>query len=344
MIKETMKAAVCDAPGRIIMRDLAIPRPGPGEVLVEVVSSGICGDDLRAYWGKYPGVNYPIILGHEFAGVVADLGKGVENFQIEDEVICEPMFPCGECNACLQGEYNLCSSLLVAGYQVPGSFAEYAVIKSAMLYNKDESLSFVEAALVEPLAVAINGVKLSGAKIGDIAVVLGSGSIGLLTLQVAQKSGAKVIVSDISDEKLHIAANLGADYTVNPESNDSLDLVMAFTGNRGADIIFECAGNQKTISQSFELVRKGGTIVLIGWTGNEVDEIPLTKVTHNQIKLIGSTAYCRDFPTAIDLILSRKVNVSSMISHEFRLSQLSEAFEEMSQNRNDIIKGIVTYD
>lgn len=344
MVTETMRAAVCEAPGKIVARDLSIPRAGPGELLVEVASSGICGCDLRAYQGRYPNINYPIILGHEFSGTVAALGKGVDEFEVGDEVICEPMFPCGECRACLSGDYNLCNALMMAGYQVPGSFAEYVVVKASMAYPKDESVSFLEAAMIEPLAVAVHAVKRAGIGIGDTVAVLGLGSIGLLTSQLAKKSCAKVVGIDIFSEKLHLAANLGIDYAISPESSDPRELVMALTKDRGADVVLECAGKQETLAQSVELMRKGGTIVLVGWTGNDLDEIPLTKVTMNEIKLLGSSNYCRDFPTAIELVTSGEIDVRSMVSHEFKLSQIGKALEELSREGNEIIKAVVAYD
>lgn len=339
-----MRAAVCVKPGMIVTRNMDIPRTGPGEMLIEVASSGICGCDVRAYLGKHPNINYPIVLGHEFAGTVAAMGKGVEEFEIGDGVICEPMFPCGECYACLSGDYNQCNALMMSGYQVSGSFAEYALVKASMAYPKDESVSFMEAAMTEPLAVAIHAVRRAGIMIGDTVAVLGLGAIGLLALQVVKKAGARVVGTDISSEKLHLAANLGIDYAISPKSSDPKELIMALTKDKGADVVLECAGKPETIAQSVELARKGGTIVLLGWTGNDLDGISLTKVTMNEIKILGSINYCRDFPIAIEMLNSGEIDVRSIVTHEFNLSQLGMAFEEMSKDENDIIKAMVTYD
>ncbi|MFC1716332.1 zinc-binding dehydrogenase [Candidatus Poribacteria bacterium] len=336
-----MKAAVCEGVRKVTVKEMRMPGPGAGEVLIRVKSSGICGSDVRAYLGLHPEVVYPVTLGHEFSGEVAALGDGVEGFKIDDGVIVEPLFPCGECADCLAGNYNLCDELAMIGYQVPGSFAEYAIARASFLYHKGESLSFNEAALVEPLAVAVHAVRRAGVGIGDLVVVLGTGGVGLLVMQVAKKAGAMVIATDRSSEKLHLAADMGADYVVNTDSSDLHELLMAITKDRGADVIVECAGTPQTMIQVVDLVRRGGTIVMVGWTGNELDQMPMTQITMGEINLLGSATYCRDFPTAVELAISREVNLNAMISHEFRLSEVGGALEELAEDQHAIIKGIV---
>jgi len=338
-----MKAAVCMEPGEIIIRDVAEPALDADEVLVKVRASGICGADVKAYLGKHPAMFYPMILGHEFSGEIVAMGADVESFEIDDAVIVEPLFPCGECSACLAGDYNLCGKLAMLGYQAPGSFAEYALAKAAMVYPKDKSLPFEEAALIEPLAVALHAVKRARIGIGDVVVILGAGAIGLLAVQMAKKAGATVLATDISGEKLHLAADLGADYVMNAETGDQQELVMAMTKDRGADVVMECAGTPETIIQMINLIRAGGTVVTVGWTGDELDQVPLTKITINEINLLGSSIYCRDFPTAIDLAVSRDVNLNCLISHVYELDEVGRALEELSQDRNEIIKGIVKF-
>lgn len=336
-----MKAAVCEGVCKITVKDARMPAAGAGEVLIRVKSSGICGSDVRAYLGVHPEVVYPITLGHEFSGEIAALGEGVEDFKIGDGVIVEPLFPCGECADCLVGNYNLCDELVMIGYQIPGSFAEYTLARAALLHPKDESLSFQEAALIEPLAVAVHAIKRGKVGIGDVVAVLGAGSVGLMVMQVARKAGAKVLITDKSSDKLHLAADMGADYVLNADSVDLYDLVMAMTKDRGADVVLECAGTSQALNQTVDLVRKGGTIVMVGWTGNEMDPMPLTEITMGEVNLLGSAMYCHDFPTAIELAISQEVNLNAMISHTFELSQVGEALETLSQDQHDIVKGIV---
>jgi 2-desacetyl-2-hydroxyethyl bacteriochlorophyllide A dehydrogenase len=311
--------------------------------LIKVKAAGISGQDVKAYQGTHPAVIYPIILGNEFSGEVAALGEDVEDINVGDGVIIEPLFNCGKCPACLAGDYNLCSELVMIGYQTHGSFAEYTIAKASMLHPKDELLSFEEAALIGPLAVAVHAVKRAGISVGDSVVILGAGSVGLFTLQVARKAGAKVIVTDVIDEKLHLAASLGADYVLNANTSDPRELMMAITRDRGADVVMECVGTPQTIAQTVTLVRKGGTIVMVGWTGNESDQMSLTRITTGEISLLGSATYCRDFPTAIELAISGDVNLNSIISHEFELSQVGEALEETSEDQNEVIKAMVSF-
>jgi len=336
-----MKTAICMEPGKIIVRDVSTPTPGAGEVLVKVKACGISGSDVKVYQGKHPAAVYPMILGHEFSGEVVALGADVENLEIEDAVIVEPMFPCGECSACLAGDYNLCGKLAMLGYQVPGAFAEYALARAAMVYPKVESLSFEEAVLIEPLAVAVHAVRRARINVGDTVVVLGAGTIGLLVTQVAKKAGATVLATDLSNEKLHLAASLKADYVMNAENGKQREMVMAMTKDRGADIVMECAGVPQTMIQTVDLVRPGGNIVTVGWTGDDLDQMPMTKIALNEINLLGSSAYCRDFPTAIELAVSREVNFTSLISHVYELDEIGNAFEELSRDQHDIVKGIV---
>ena len=339
--EKPMKAAVCEEARKITIKDVKMPGPGPGEALIKVRSAGICGSDVRAYQGVHPSVVYPVTLGHEFSGEIAALGEGVEKFEIGDGVIVEPLFPCGECPACLTGHYNQCGEMVMTGCEMPGAFAEYAIARTAFLYPKDESLSFNEAALIEPLAVAVHAVRRAGIGVGDVVAVLGAGGAGLLTMQVAKKAGATVIITDTSTEKLHLAADMGTDYVVNADTSDLHELLMAMTLDRGADVVMECAGTPQTLVQSVELVRKGGTVVLVGWTGNEVDQIPLTEITMNEINLLGSAMYCHDFPTAVELAICRDVSLGGMISHEFELSEVSKALEELSRDSHEIVKAIV---
>ena len=338
-----MKAAVCEEPRKISIIDVNLPVLNSDEALIKVKAAGISGQDVKAYQGTHPAVIYPIILGNEFSGEVVALGEDAEDVNMGDGVIVEPLFNCGKCPACLAGDYNLCSELVMIGYQTHGSFAEYTIAKASMLHRKDESLSFQEASLIGPLAVAVHAVKRAGISVGDTVALLGSGAIGLFTLQVARKAGAKVIMTDVIDEKLHLAASLGADYVLNANTTDPRELVMAITRDRGADVVMECVGTPQTIAQTVTLVRKGGTIVMVGWTGSESDHIPLTMITTGEISLLGSAAYCRDFPTAIELAISGDVNFSSIISHQFELSQVGEALEELSGDQTDIIKAMVSF-
>ncbi|MBD3182207.1 alcohol dehydrogenase catalytic domain-containing protein [Candidatus Poribacteria bacterium] len=338
-----MRAAICEGPQKVLVKDIRTPNPSPGDVLIKVWVAGVCGSDVRVYMGKHPEVVYPIILGHEFSGEIAALGEGVDNFNIGDEVIVDPTMPCGECYACYSGNYNLCSESVSIGYQLPGAFAEYTTANANMVHLKDEDLTLEEAALINPLAVAIHAVKRAGISIGEMVVILGAGTVGLLTMQVAKQSGAKVISTDVSTDKLHLAAALGADYVINSEGSDPGDLVMELTKDQGVDAVIECAGTLQTELQMVDLVKPGGKIVMVGWTGNKLDQISLTKITLNEINLLGSANHCNEFSTAVKLATSGLINLNSLISHEFDISETAEALEEMSRNQHEMIKPIISF-
>lgn len=335
-----MKSALCEKPFSVSIKDFEIPKPKEWQVLIKVKVAGVSTSDVKVYMGLFPGVNYPIILGHELLGEIVALGKNVNNFKIGNEVIVEPLFPCGRCYSCIDGKYNLCINSRMLGVNTHGAFAEYVVAESSKVYIKDEFLSYEQALLIENLAMAIHAVKQSRISIGDIAVILGADAIGLLTLQVAKRSGASVIITDSDQEKLHLAADLDADYVISSETGDTQELVMAMTKNKGADVIIDCSGTPQTIKQNTDLVRKGGRITMVGWTGNETDSMDLTKIVMNEINLVGCINYCGEFQTAIELANSNLFNLSSIISHTYDFYQIPKVLEKLSQD-NEIIKAII---
>lgn len=340
MFNETMKAVLCEKPFSVSIKDIEVPKPKEGQVLIKVKLVGISNSDVKAYMGLFPGINYPIILGHELVGEISALGKNVNNLKIGDEVIVEPLFPCGRCYPCIDGKYNLCINSRMLGVNTQGAFAEYIVAESSKVYIKDEFLSYEQALLIENLAVAIHAVKRSGISIGDTIVIMGADAIGLLTLQVAKRSGASVLITDSDPEKLHLAADFDADYVISPETGNIQELVMAMTKNKGADVVIDCSVTPQTIKQTPSLVRKGGKITMLGWTGNETDPIDLTKIAMNEINLMGCTNYCGEFQIAIDLMNSNLFNLSSIISHRYEFYQIPKVLEKLSQD-NEITKAIV---
>ncbi len=337
---EIMKAVLCEKPFSVIIKDVEVPKLKDGEVLIKVKTAGVSFTDLKVYKGLFPGAKYPVIPGHELSGEISALGKNVSNLEIGDEVIVDPLFHCGKCYLCLDGKYNLCIDSKILGINKNGAFAEYVVASASKVYKKDKLLSHEQAVLIENLAVAIHAVKKSGISISDIVVILGASAIGLLTLQVAKRSGAEVLITDTDPEKLHLAADFDADYVLSPETGNIQELVMAMTKDKGADIVIDCSGTPQTIRQTVDLVRKGGKIILVGWTGSETDQINLTKIVMNEAYLVGCINYCGEFQIAIDLANSNTINLSSIISHTFDFYQIPKVLEKMSQD-NEITKAII---
>jgi len=339
---ETMKAAVCPEPGRIVIEDVEKPAPGPGEALIQVRASGICGSDVRGFLGTHPEIDqYPVILGHEFSGIVAEVGKDVRECAPGDRVIIEPLFVCGDCPACNAGDYHLCRNLTLNGHRKPGSFAEYAIVLSRFVHPMPGSLSFEQAALAEPLAVAVHAVKRLNPKVGELAVVLGAGPIGLLTMQVLKVAGCRLIVSDLEPFKLELAKSFGAEHVVNAREASVVDFVHDLTDGWGADLAVECAGAEQTLAQSIEVIHKGGTALLLGFTGSDRDEINLTNITITEKTVMGSVIYCRDFPTTIHLMATGQVQLDPLITHHFPLEDTLIALQTATEKKERILKGLI---
>lgn len=338
---ETMKAAVCPEPGRIVIQDVEKPAPAPGEALIQVRASGICGSDVRGFLGTHPEIDrYPVILGHEFSGVVAEVGANVRECAPGDRVIVEPLFVCGDCPACRAGDYHLCRHLTLNGHRKPGSFAEYTIVPSRFVHPMPETLSFEQAALAEPLAVAVHAVKRLNPKVGELAVVLGAGPIGLLTMQVLKTAGCRLIVSDLEPFKLDIAKSLGAEHIVNAGEVNVVEFVRDLTDGWGADLAVECAGAKQTLAQSVEVIHKGATALLLGFTGSDRDEINLTNITITEKTVMGSVIYCRDFPTTIHLMATGQVQLDPLITHRFPLEDTLPALQTAIKKER-ILKGLI---
>ena len=324
-----MKAAICKKPFEISIEETPTPVPGPDELLIQVKASAICGSDIKAYEGKHPLIHLPLILGHEFSGVIVKKGKEVNGFQEGDRVVVEPSFVCGRCFFCQRMEYYLCENLKQLGHQLPGSFAEYVLSKAKFTYRLPDIIAFEKAALIQPLAISIHAADRAGIRNGMNVVILGMGPIGLLLLQLLRKRGARVLVSDLVDFKLDKATSLGADQICHGSDPNINEKVGDWTQGRGADIVIEAAGTSATIRQSFSLIRRGGTILLLGIAGHEKEEVPLERVTLNELNVLGTVRYgMEDFPRAIEMIHQQMVDLDSIITRRFGMTDLPEVFRE----------------
>lgn len=340
-----MKAVVLQKPKEIELSEVDVPPINGDEVLIKVKATGICGSDIRAYKGNHPAVSsYPVTLGHEFSGEIADRGGDVEPFEVGARVVVEPLFVCGSCSFCKSGNYNLCPNRSVIGHdKIPGSFADYAPAKGKFVYPLPGELTFEEGALIEPTAVCVHAIKRANINVNDFVIILGAGTIGLLMIQIAKVAGAEVLTSELEDLKLSKAKQLESDYVVDPSTRDLKELVMELTSGLGADIVIDAAGTNETISQTVELVKRGGTIILAGFTGESRGEINLTKVTRSQINLLGTMLYNDgDFSNAIQLLQGGKVIVDPIITHRFSLQQVSDKFDFIQQNPDKVIKCMIT--
>src|SRR5271154_1496331 len=313
-----MKALLLSQYKHLELAELPEPKPGRGEVLVQVAACGICGSDVHGYDGSSGRRIPPIVMGHEAAGRIAALGSNVGELKIGDRVTFDSTVFCGECPNCRRGDINLCDNRQVLGvscgdYRRAGAFAEFVVVPARIVHRLPDNLPFEEAAMLEATAVALHAVKITPIDHGDTALVIGAGMIGLLILQSLRATGCdRVFVADIDDSRLKMAKDLGATEILNSKSNLAAP-VLKLTNNNGVDAVLEAVGRTETIADSIDSVRKGGTVTLVGNFAPEV-KIHLQKVVSRQIRLQGSCASSGEYPQAIEFLASGAIKVKPLIT------------------------------
>lgn len=341
-----MQALVLSEYKRLEMADLAQPVPGPGEVLIRVAACGICGSDVHGYDGSSGRRIPPIVMGHEAAGTVAGVGGGVTGYRPGDRVTFDSTVSCGTCPFCLRGQVNLCDRREVLGvscgeYRRAGAFAEFVTVPERILYRLPETMPFAEAAMLEAISVTLHAVKLSGAHGGETALVVGAGMIGLLTLQAARVAGCRrILVADVDATRLRLAKSLGADEVMQASGGDLSRKVLEATGG-GADVVLEAVGRQETVSAAIGSVLKGGTVVLIGNISPTVT-IPLQAVVSRQLRLQGTAASAGEYPEAIELVSTGKIQVKPLISAVAPLDEGPRWFERLYDGEPGLMKVVLT--
>lgn len=318
--------------GKIELRDVPEPVTGPDQVKIEVKAAGICGTDLHIWHGEFP-CNPPVILGHEFCGVVAEVGDGVTGVKVGDKVTSETAgFVCGTCICCRTGNYNLCDDRLGLGCGMNGAFTRYCVVRAAIVHKLPESIPYDSGALCEPLSCCVHCVtEQTGIAAGDLVVIHGAGVIGLLSLQIAKAEGGRVIVLGLSADRkrLEIARQLGADHTVNVEEADARETVKALSDGRGADVVLECSGTERAVSLGLDVIRKRGTFTQMGLFGHPI-RMELEKVVTKELRLCGSVSQkWTAWERALRLLNEGTVKTAPLVTDRFPLTRWEEAFRKL---------------
>jgi (R,R)-butanediol dehydrogenase/meso-butanediol dehydrogenase/diacetyl reductase len=349
-----MKAARYHGPKDIRIEEVPEPQVRSGGVLVKVDWCGICGTDLHEYLEgpifappagtPHPltGETVPITLGHEFAGVVAEVGDGVTHVKAGDRVVVEPYLTCGHCPPCLAGRYNVCQSLGFIGLSGGGGgFSELVVADGGRVFPLGD-LSTEIGALVEPLAVAYHAVRLSAAGPGSTAAVFGSGPIGLVTTAALKAAGVdRVIVVEPAEARKAKAPGAGADVVLDPTSDDVLAAVADLTGGAGADVSFECAGIDAVLGQAIKATRAGGTVVNVAIWGHPA-AVTMNDLVFNEVSVIGSLAYCNDHEATIALLRDGKVDAAQFITGRIGLDDIvAGGLEELIEHKAENVKILV---
>ncbi len=341
-----MKAMVLAEYKRLELVDVPQPSPGSGEVLIRVAACGICGSDVHGYDGSSGRRIPPIVMGHEAAGVVAEVGAGVHSWRPGDRVTFDSTVSCGECAFCRRGDVNLCERREVLGvscgeYRRAGAFAEYLVVPERILYALPDAMPFAEAAMLEAISVALHAVRMAGVQGGETALIVGAGMIGLLTLQAARIAGcSRVLVADIDATRLRMAEVLGADEVLQLSGAEMSREVLRRTA-AGVDVALEAVGREETVTAAIESVAKGGTVVLIGNISPRVS-IPLQTVVSRQLRLQGTAASAGEYPQAIELVASGKIKVKPLISAVAPLEEGPRWFERLYANEPNLMKIVLT--
>ena len=342
-----MKALLLSKYRHLEITDLPTPTPGPGEVLVRVAACGICGSDVHGYDGSSGRRIPPIVMGHEAAGRVAGVGSGVTGLSEGDRVTFDSTIFCGSCRYCLHGEVNLCDRRQVLGvscsdYRCAGAFAEYVIVPQRIVYPLPETLSFTEAAMLEAVAVAVHAVSLSKIAADDSALVLGAGTIGLLTLQALRAAGcSRVFVADVDASRLKLAEKVGATLALHASGPELVSEVLRLTNGTGVDVAVEAVGIDATVRVAVECVRKGGAVTLVGNVAPEVT-LPLQKVVTRQIRLQGSCASAGEYPQAIGLLASGAIQVKPLITAVAPLDDGPQWFERLYSREPNLMKVVLS--
>jgi L-iditol 2-dehydrogenase len=346
-MSETMKAAVLHGVNDLRVEDVSRPElAGPDYCLVKIGACGICGSDVHFFRHMRIGefvVDRPISLGHESAGVVVEVGPAVTNLKPGDRVAIEPGVPCRKCEFCRTGRYNLCAEVVfLACPPYDGAFAEYLAWPADYLFKLPDNVSLEEGAMVEPFAVGLHAARRAGVRGGDWVLVTGSGPIGLCALQAARANGAtRVIVTDMVASRLEHAAKLGASDTVNQSTDNLREAVAEITGGRGVDIVLECSGTVPAVTDAVEVVKRGGTVQLVGNIMATKPEIPIQRMVERELTVSGLFRYVNCYPPSIEMISTGAVDVKSLITHHFPLAEAPQAMAWVDENKDKVIKGVI---
>ena len=336
-----MKALVYTKPKTIVYQEVLMPKIKPDELLLKIKSVGICGTDLHIYNG---GMNLPtpLVIGHEFSGLIEKVGSQVNNFKKGDRVVAEHVVSCGQCYYCLQGKPNLCSFAKIIGLHLPGALAEYLAVPAQLVYKIPNNLSFDEAAMIEPLSIAYYATLEVGFVLGKKVAVVGQGPIGLLVDQLLKNAGAYVIGLDIQDARLKFAwQKKWVDKIINSQKQNVVQEINKLTGD-GVDIAFEVVGQEITAEMSLEITRRDGLVILLG-VFESPSKLNLMHLVKKELNVRGSWTCALSFPNSIELAASGKVDLKSLITHKYLAANGDKAFQDSFTYREGRTKTIINF-
>ncbi len=338
-----MKAVQWFAPHDMRLANIPKPAPKPHEALIRIESTGVCGSDMH-YFGEgrigKTAISEPLILGHEYAGIVESVGPDADPSLIGKRVAVEPGIPCGECEYCRKGLYNVCPQLqFPGGPPYDGALAEYIAVHAGFCFPVPENMSAGEAALIEPLAVAVHTIELACLRPGDTVAVLGLGPIGLMAAKVAQLSGAQCIYgTDLYDYRVEASTHWGVDAAFNASLVDTVEAIMDATHGRGVDVALDCARSVETPGLACRILRGAGRGVLTGISGESEGVFPVDICRRKGLTVTWCRRFRFSFPAALHLAATKKVDLRALITHAFPLERSNEAFELVYAYADNVLK------
>jgi threonine dehydrogenase-like Zn-dependent dehydrogenase len=346
--EEKMKALLMNEYKKLVFTDVKVPElNGSRDLLVKIKAAAICGSDVHGFDGSTGRRIPPVIMGHEASGEIVNKGESVKDFNIGDRITFNSTIYCGECDYCREGSVNLCDNRKVIGvscdeYRRDGTFAEYIVIPDYIAYKLPEGLTYEEAALAEPAAVAAHALKITPVDLNDSVAVVGTGLIGLLLIQILKAStSGNIIALDTDLSRLETAKTFGADYAFDPSDVKTAEKVKEICKGKGPDRVFEAVGTGPTVKTAINLVRKGGSVTLIGNIHPSI-ELPLQTVVTRQITLLGSCAMTGEYPAVLDLMARKKIDVKPLISAKAPLNEGQQWFERLYNREKGLLKVVLT--
>ena len=341
-----MKVAVMEDIGKMNLVERPIPKPQKNEVLVKLEYVGICGSDLHYYEhgriGDYI-VKPPFVLGHEASGIIVEIGENVKNLKLGDRVALEPGKTCGNCEFCKKGLYNLCPDVVFfATPPVDGVFQEYVAHEAALCFKLPDNMTTLEGALIEPLAVGFHAAIQGDAHLGQTAVVMGAGCIGLVSILALKARGVNnIYVVDIIEKRLEKARELGATGIINGREKNAVEEILNLTKQRGVDLVIETAGTDITSQQAIPMACKGATVVFVGYTSSGDVTLPMGMALDKEITFKTIFRYRHIYPLAIEAVSSGKISVKEIVSNEFMLNDIQNAMDTSVRDKANVVKAVV---
>jgi 2-desacetyl-2-hydroxyethyl bacteriochlorophyllide A dehydrogenase len=329
--------------GKFKLSEIELPDLEEGELLIKNMVCGVCGTDVHIFHGE-PGsadVVAPVVLGHEYSGIVEKVGRGVLGFTPGDKVTVDPNIYCGVCRYCRNGKKQMCENMQAIGVTRDGGFAEYSIVPASQAYLLGKDIDFETGAMAEPLACCIHGIDLADIRVGNSVLVIGGGAIGLIMVQLARLADASlVILSEPVELRRKVAMSLGADITIDPLAGNPVEQLHALPGLTGADVVIECAGVPAATAQAINCAAKGATVLLFSVPKPDtVFGLSLFDVFKKELAIKGSFVNPDTHDRAVRLINAKKIDMSQIITHRFKLDELEKAIE--TQTGNESIKVVV---